>query len=187
MAAAIDPPETASTPAVEEISGRGHIGLVVLGSIAFGLILGLVLVLGVFGGGRENVITGAALVSFALGMLMLFGLARRRTDQPQPWALAPAVGLGSLASHSSSLGRAVACWVGSAGCGRFCSPHLSCGRGAVRTARFTTGRGELFSTQPSSSWDWSRSEEHTRPSPRRRRVTRPRLVVPTSSAVTVSM
>ena len=95
MATATDPPETtANAPAVEEVSGRGHIGLIVLGSIAFGLILGLVLVLGVFGGGRENVITGAALISFALGMLMLFELARRRTDQPQPWALAPAVGLG---------------------------------------------------------------------------------------------
>ena len=95
MATATDPPETtANAPAVEEASGRGHIGLIVLCSIAFGLILGLVLVLGVFGGGRENVITGAALISFALGMLMLFELARRRTDQPQPWALAPAVGLG---------------------------------------------------------------------------------------------
>jgi pimeloyl-ACP methyl ester carboxylesterase len=95
MATATDPPETThSAPAVEEGSGRGHIGLIVLCSIAFGLILGLVLTLGVFGGGRENVITGAALVSFALGMLMLFELARRRTDQPQPWALAPAVGLG---------------------------------------------------------------------------------------------
>jgi pimeloyl-ACP methyl ester carboxylesterase len=95
MATATDPPETThSAPAVEEGSDRGHIGLIVLCSIAFGLILGLVLTLGVFGGGRENVITGAALISFALGMLMLFELARRRTDQPQPWALPPAIGLG---------------------------------------------------------------------------------------------
>jgi len=36
--------------------GRGHIGLVVVGSIAGGLILGLMLVLGVFGGGQESVI-----------------------------------------------------------------------------------------------------------------------------------
>jgi len=92
---AADPPETnASAPVVEEVGGRGHIGLVVLGSIAFGLILGLVLVLGVFGGGREHLITGSALVAPGLGMLMLFVLARRSTDQPQPWALAPAVGLG---------------------------------------------------------------------------------------------
>jgi hypothetical protein len=95
MATATDPPETThSAPAVEEGSRQGHIGLIVLCSIAFGLILGLVLTLGVFGGGREHVITGAALISFALGMLMLFGLARRRTDQPQSWAPPPAVGLG---------------------------------------------------------------------------------------------
>jgi pimeloyl-ACP methyl ester carboxylesterase len=94
MATATDPPETtANSPAVEEGSGQGHIGLIVLCSIAFGLILGMVLTLGVFGGGRENVITAAALISFALGMLMLFELARRRTDQPQPWALPPAAGL----------------------------------------------------------------------------------------------
>ena len=52
------------------------------------------LALGVFGGGQESVITGAALVRSAFGMLLLVELARRRTDQPQPWALAPAVGVG---------------------------------------------------------------------------------------------
>jgi pimeloyl-ACP methyl ester carboxylesterase len=93
VTAPADPAKTAIVPE-EEGGGRGRIGLIVLCSIAFGLILGLVLVLGVFGGGRENVITGAALISLALGMLMLFELARRRTDQPQPWALVPAVGLG---------------------------------------------------------------------------------------------
>src|SRR6476661_11026744 len=91
MAAATDPVENA--PAHEELSGRGHIGLIVLASIVFGLLLGLVLVFGVFGGGREHLITGSALVALGLGMLMLFVLTRRRTDQPQPWALAPAVGL----------------------------------------------------------------------------------------------
>jgi pimeloyl-ACP methyl ester carboxylesterase len=74
--------------------GRGHIGLVVLGSIAGGLILGLALTLGVFGAGPENVITGAALLALAFGMLMLAELARRRTDQPQSWALVPALGIG---------------------------------------------------------------------------------------------
>jgi pimeloyl-ACP methyl ester carboxylesterase len=54
----------------------------------------LVLVLGVFAGGPEHVITGAALLALAFGMLMLFELARRRTDQPQSWALAPGLGLG---------------------------------------------------------------------------------------------
>jgi pimeloyl-ACP methyl ester carboxylesterase len=85
---------TLALPEVDKESGRGHIGLVVLGSIAGGLILGLVLVLGVFGGGPESVITGSALIALAFGMLMLFELARRRTDQPQSWALVPAIGIG---------------------------------------------------------------------------------------------
>jgi len=74
--------------------GRGHIGLVVVGSTAGGLLLGVMLVLGVFGGGQESVITGSALISLGFGMLLLAELARRRTDQPQPWALAPAAGAG---------------------------------------------------------------------------------------------
>ena len=91
------PAEAASTvapPEVEKERGRGYIGLVVLGSIAGGLILGLVLVLVVFAGGREDVITGSALIALAFGMLMLFELARRRTDQPQSWALGPGLGIG---------------------------------------------------------------------------------------------
>ena len=82
---------TADISALEKSHGRGHIGLVVLGSILAGLVLGLVLVLGVFGGGQESAITGAALISLGLGMLLLVELSRRRTDQPQPWAFAPAV------------------------------------------------------------------------------------------------
>jgi pimeloyl-ACP methyl ester carboxylesterase len=85
---------TVTHPEVGKEHGRGHIGLVVLGSIASGLTLGLALILGVFAGGRENVITGAALVALAFGMLMLVELARRRTDQPQSWALVPALGMG---------------------------------------------------------------------------------------------
>jgi hypothetical protein len=89
MSSSAGPASTVAHPEVEKEHGRGHIGLVVLGSITGGLILGLALTLGVFGGGRENVITGAALIALAVGMLMLVELARRRTDQPQPWALVP--------------------------------------------------------------------------------------------------
>lgn len=70
------PAEATSTVAhaeVEKEYGRGHIGLVVLGSIAGGLTLGLALTLGVFAGGREDVITGAALIALAFGMLMSSG------------------------------------------------------------------------------------------------------------------
>jgi pimeloyl-ACP methyl ester carboxylesterase len=86
--------ELASSVSNRYEASRGHIGLIVLGSIVGGLVLGLLLVLVGFGGGHEPVITGAALISLACGMLTLFALSVRRTDQPQRWALAPAVGLG---------------------------------------------------------------------------------------------
>ena len=85
-----------SVPSPDEGGHSGHIGLIVLGSIVAGLVLGLVLVLGVFGGSEEATITGAALIALGAGMLILFLLAGRRTDQPQPWALAPAIALGGL-------------------------------------------------------------------------------------------
>ena len=94
MAAPTEGATTVARPEIEKERGRGHIGLVVLGSIVGGLALGLLLVLVVFPGGREDVITGAALIALAFGMLMLFELARRRTDQPQSWALVPAIGIG---------------------------------------------------------------------------------------------
>jgi pimeloyl-ACP methyl ester carboxylesterase len=94
MATPAEAATTVARPEIEKERGRGHIGLVVLGSIAGGLALGLVLVLVVFAGGREDVITGAALIALAFGMLMLVGLARWRTDQPQSWAFVPALGIG---------------------------------------------------------------------------------------------
>src|SRR5690348_1382927 len=82
-------PEQAPDEATTEGRGtprRGHIGLIVLGSVSFGFILGLVLDVLVFGGNREPVITGLALLSLAAGFLMLAELSKRRTDQPQQWA-----------------------------------------------------------------------------------------------------
>ena len=85
-----------SVPPTGEPSKGGRIGLIVLGSVLAGLALGLVLVLGLFGGNEEATITGSALISLGAGMLILVLLAGRRTDQPQPWALAPAVIFGGL-------------------------------------------------------------------------------------------
>ena len=49
-----EPTDTSgSVPPTGERGRRGHIGLIVLGSILAGLALGLVLVLGVFGGSEE--------------------------------------------------------------------------------------------------------------------------------------
>ena len=75
-------------------SGRGHIGLIVLASVAAGLVLGLVLDVLLIGGSSETVITGLALLSLAAGCLMLRELSRRRTDQPQDWALIAALCFG---------------------------------------------------------------------------------------------
>ncbi len=86
-------PASKSSVLANPDEARGHIGLIVLGSILGGLVLGLLLVLVVFAGAREPVITGSALISLACGMLTLFALSGRRTDQPQQWALTPAVGL----------------------------------------------------------------------------------------------
>jgi hypothetical protein len=61
--------------------GRGHIGLLMLGSIACGLALGFLLVLAVFGGGTESQITGSALV--ALGAANCVDCARLRYS-PSP-------------------------------------------------------------------------------------------------------
>jgi len=86
---------TSSRPsATQETAGKGHIGLVVLASIAVGLALGLVLVLGVFAGADEPRITGSALVALGAGFALLAIASARFTGQPQPWALAP--GLASM-------------------------------------------------------------------------------------------
>ena len=69
--------------------GSGHIGLVVLGAIAAGLVLGLLLVLGVFAGGVESEIIGSALVALGAGFTLLAVVSARRTSQSQQGALAP--------------------------------------------------------------------------------------------------
>jgi pimeloyl-ACP methyl ester carboxylesterase len=75
-------------------SARGHIGLIVVASVAAGLVLGLVLDVLAFGGSPETVITGLALLSLAAGCAMLAELSARRTDQPQRWARIAALTFG---------------------------------------------------------------------------------------------
>jgi pimeloyl-ACP methyl ester carboxylesterase len=69
---------------------RGHIGRIVVGSLAAGLAAALVLVLFVFAGAAEAVVTGSAMLAFGFGWAMLAALSVWRTDQPQRWALVPA-------------------------------------------------------------------------------------------------
>lgn len=73
-----------------------RIGSIVALSLAAGFIAAAVLVLGPFGGAREHVITGVTLLAFASGWAMLAVLSILRTDQPQRWAMAPAVVLGLM-------------------------------------------------------------------------------------------
>jgi pimeloyl-ACP methyl ester carboxylesterase len=92
---------SAGSPSTADVRERGHLGLIVLSSIAAGLVLGLLFVLAVFGGGTEAQITGSALVALGAGFVILALASRRFTAQPQDWALAPgvaaaAVGLGVL-------------------------------------------------------------------------------------------
>ena len=77
---------------------RGHIGWIVAGSLATGLVASLLLVAAPFIPAEENDVTGAVLCGFALGWAMLAVLSVRFTDQPQRWAAAPALfmGLGGL-------------------------------------------------------------------------------------------
>jgi len=80
-----------SNPAATADTQRGHVGLVVLGSIATGLAVGLVLVLGVFAGGSEPQVIGSALLGLGTGFVLLASASKRRTNQPQQWARVPGI------------------------------------------------------------------------------------------------
>ena len=140
------PPRRNERPRRWRTSRRGHIGLTVLGSIVTGLVLGLVLVLGVFAGSEEATITGSALTLLGTEMLILFLLAGRRTDQPQPWALAPASALADWALRSSSSSQASKCWAGWDGSGRCSWRSWSSWsvRGPRRSLRNWSRRARLY-------------------------------------------
>jgi pimeloyl-ACP methyl ester carboxylesterase len=111
-----DARRTVSYTATAATRERDHIGLVVLASIAAGVILGLVFVLAVFGGGTEAQITGSALVALGAGFVTLVLASRRFTAQPQNWALAPgvaavAVGVGVLVLSPGDRLLGLAGWV----------------------------------------------------------------------------
>jgi len=73
---------------------RGHIGRVVAGSLAVGLLAAFLLAAAPFISPEENDVTGAVLCGFALGWATLTLLSMRFTDQPQRWAAVPAVFMG---------------------------------------------------------------------------------------------
>ena len=70
---------------------EGHIGRIVAGSLFTGIVAAVVLVAGPFAGREEHVITASVLIAFSVAWAMLALLAEFRTDQPQRWAIVPAV------------------------------------------------------------------------------------------------
>jgi pimeloyl-ACP methyl ester carboxylesterase len=76
------------------IDGRWPIGAIIGCSLFVGLALAIVLVTVPFAAAEENVISGVVLLSFALGWGLMAALSMRFTDQPQRWAIAPAVLMG---------------------------------------------------------------------------------------------
>ena len=72
---------------------RLPVALAVVVSLLAGLATVLVLVLVVFAGGTEPVITGAALVGFGSGWALLAMVTTRWTSQPQRWARVPAIAM----------------------------------------------------------------------------------------------
>ena len=81
---------TSPIPTPAPSTRRGHIGLIVVGSLAAGLAAALLLVWFVSPGAAEPVVTGSAMLGFGFGWAMLAALSVWRTDQPQRRALVPA-------------------------------------------------------------------------------------------------
>jgi len=70
--------------------------LVMLGSFAAAAALAILLLLGPAARGSEPLITGSLLLAFGFGWGLVALLTARYSAQPQPWAMAPAILLGSV-------------------------------------------------------------------------------------------
>lgn len=75
-------------------SRKGHLGWIVAGSLVAGVFAALLLTTAPFIPATESSVTGAILVGLALGWAMVTVFSVRFTDQPQKWAVAPALFMG---------------------------------------------------------------------------------------------
>ena len=80
-----------------------HIGRIVAGCLAAGLVVALALVIGPVAGAQEHVITGTVLLTFASSWALLAALSMRWTTQPQRWALVAGGFMGAGRRGSSRL------------------------------------------------------------------------------------
>src|SRR3712207_6144811 len=93
---------------------RGRLGWIAASSLAAGLVVALLLVAAPFVPVTEPAITGAVLWGFAVGWAVLFLCSRRWTEEPQRWAVVPALVMGSgglLLLGCGSAMREVLSWV----------------------------------------------------------------------------
>src|SRR5689334_14859386 len=88
------PAATTSTQEPTPARRRVPVALVIAGSLATGIAAALVLILLVFPGATESVITGSILAAFGLGWAAMAALSVRYTTQPQRWAAVPAAYMG---------------------------------------------------------------------------------------------
>ncbi|BAK37028.1 hypothetical protein MLP_40140 [Microlunatus phosphovorus NM-1] len=101
-------------PSPPQRSTNNRLPLVIVGSLLAGLAVAAVLVVVPILPAQENVLTGAALLGFALGWALLAVLSVRLTDQPQRWAAVPATFLavsGIVAIGGSDPVEAVFAWL----------------------------------------------------------------------------
>jgi pimeloyl-ACP methyl ester carboxylesterase len=95
-------------------SQKGHVGWMVAGSMATGVLAAFLLASAPIVPATESGVMGAILLGFALGWTMLAVLSLRFTNQPQRWAAVPALfmGLGGflLVAFGSPVQEALA-WV----------------------------------------------------------------------------
>ena len=98
MSTSTDQPSTPTsdgdTVRPEAPASAGPVTRIVAVSLAAGAALALVLMLVVFAGGTESVITGAALTGFGAGWALFATLTARYTSRPQRWAFVPATVMG---------------------------------------------------------------------------------------------
>src|SRR4051812_5567033 len=96
-------------------SNRFGIGTLVFMSMAAGLISAIVLVAAPFVPPKENLLSGVVLLSFALGWALLAVASVKFSNQPQRWAVVPAIffglaGLIELTGPASLRGAFVFVW-----------------------------------------------------------------------------
>jgi hypothetical protein len=108
-------PRTAH-PTAGRVRTQLPVGVVVAIALLIGLLTTMILVLVVFAGATEPVITGSALLGLASGWALIAVLTARLTSQPQRWAAIPAVvlaaaGVGLLAATPDNDTLTAAGWV----------------------------------------------------------------------------